>query len=191
MSFLPFMAFWAFPLCRHLPNMALRDPPHVLLSFCWNPPFSKSLPQCSSLALFSSTCYIHLSLPFYWVSVTMELSALSSFTTEAPLVCQEDSFTILGPRHVESDASPMWYGTFLTSLPVCLGTTWIEIFVTMKLTHSVPSWLLSEVPTKFHNCSSCSWVCNPFFALLPSVLSALSFLMPSWSCTLQAFLPQQ
>lgn len=39
----------------------------------------------------------HLSLLFYWISVSTELNALATFTTEATLVCQEASSHPAGP----------------------------------------------------------------------------------------------
>lgn len=39
----------------------------------------------------------HLSLLYYWISVSTELNALATFTTEATLVCQEASSHPAGP----------------------------------------------------------------------------------------------
>jgi hypothetical protein len=111
----------------------------------WGSPCYSALqapPQGSSTwtssAVFSSTFSDHYSsLPFYWASAITELSALSTFTTKPTLVHQEASSSLLGARHVGRDASPLWFGTFLSDKsPHLLGDTQIEILANITLTHS-------------------------------------------------------
>lgn len=50
---------------------------------------STYLETCTSAAIFPSSCSNHLSLPFYCVSVTMELPAFFTFTKECIQMCQD------------------------------------------------------------------------------------------------------
>lgn len=73
------------------------------------------LRHCISPGVFSSTCYDHLSIPFYWVNITRVLPALSIFTTKSIILCHEASFHYLG--YLFSLLVPAWAYRFQVSLP--------------------------------------------------------------------------
>lgn len=146
----------------------------ILLLFLYgNPPFSKSLSQCTSLTVFSSSC------------VTTCLS--SSLPSSLLCLVYYRSCTDVPGRFISPYWAPVTWkriprlsdlGHFsLTSLSVCLGTHRSEIIFAMILTpqfphgSSAPFWnfLTSfyELPTKLHNRSTCFWICNPFFCSFP------------------------
>ena len=60
---------------------------YLLLSLRWNPSFSKSLSQYTSLALSSSNDFVSPHL----LGVATELTAQSAFTTKTTTVCQKAS----------------------------------------------------------------------------------------------------
>lgn len=130
----------------------------MLLFLCWSPPFSpKGSPrpplQPGPPLPALTTC----SPLLYWVSCLLCLLLLPQRPHSVPA-----PFIVLGLHHVERDASPLRFGTFLSHKPLSpLGKSQIEVLVITTLTHTAPSRSFLDSPSELRSCGPTSFL-SPF-----------------------------